>query len=158
MITVDRLDRLAEAVRIARRPRRIALQSVIVGMGLSLVAMVVAAFGFLPPVAGAHAPGGDRRRRHPQRPAGAARRHGARARVPGWTELAARLRPSTGTLAPALARIRPLADRLDTMPPAEALVELQRTRTFLVDALMPHEQDEDRTSTRSWRLPWATTT
>ena len=38
------------AIRIARRSRFIALQSVIVGMGLSILAMVAAAFGHLPPV------------------------------------------------------------------------------------------------------------
>ena len=53
VLTVDRLDRLGEALVIARRSRRIALESVIVGMGLSLGAMVVAAFGYLPPVWGA---------------------------------------------------------------------------------------------------------
>lgn len=36
VLTVDRLDRLAETIAIARRARRIALQSVLVGMGLSL--------------------------------------------------------------------------------------------------------------------------
>ena len=49
VITVDRLDRLPEAIRIARRSRSIALQSVIVGMGLSLVAMLIATTGVLPP-------------------------------------------------------------------------------------------------------------
>ena len=39
--------------RIGRRSLRIARQSVIVGMALSLVAMGVAAVGYLPPVAGA---------------------------------------------------------------------------------------------------------
>ena len=34
-------------------------------------------------------------------------------KVPGWTELSARLRAEHRALAPALARIRPLADRLD---------------------------------------------
>ena len=53
VLTVDRLDRLGEAVVIARRSRRIALQSVVVGIGLSLAAMVVAAFGYLPPLWGA---------------------------------------------------------------------------------------------------------
>jgi heavy metal translocating P-type ATPase len=53
VLTVDRLDRLADAVDIAHRSRRIAVQSASVGMGLALVAMVVAAFGLLPPVAGA---------------------------------------------------------------------------------------------------------
>ena len=53
MLTVDRLDALADAILIARRSRRIALQAVLVGMGLSLVAMVAAAAGLLPPAAGA---------------------------------------------------------------------------------------------------------
>ena len=53
VLTVDRLDRLGEAVVIARRARRIALESVVVGIGLSLVAMVIAAFGYLPPAWGA---------------------------------------------------------------------------------------------------------
>ena len=53
VLTVDRLDRLGEAVVIARRSRRIAYESVIVGIGLSFAAMVVAALGYLPPVWGA---------------------------------------------------------------------------------------------------------
>lgn len=53
VITVDRIDRVADAVRIGRRALRIARQSVLVGMGLSMAAMAVAAAGYLPPVAGA---------------------------------------------------------------------------------------------------------
>jgi P-type E1-E2 ATPase len=53
VVTVDRIDRVADAVRIGRRSLRIARQSVEVGMGLSLAAMLVAAAGYLPPVAGA---------------------------------------------------------------------------------------------------------
>jgi len=53
VITVDRVDRVADAVHIGRRSLHIARQSVIAGMGLSLAAMVVAAAGYLPPVAGA---------------------------------------------------------------------------------------------------------
>ncbi len=53
VLTVDRVDALADAILIARRSRAIALQAVLVGMGLSLVAMVVAAAGLLPPAAGA---------------------------------------------------------------------------------------------------------
>jgi len=49
----DRLDRLAEALAIAKRARGIALQSVLAGMGLSFAAMLVAAAGGLPPLAGA---------------------------------------------------------------------------------------------------------
>ena len=53
VITVDRIDRVVTAVRIGRRTMRIARQSVIAGMALSLVAMGFAAAGLLPPVAGA---------------------------------------------------------------------------------------------------------
>ncbi len=53
VLLVDRLDRLAEGLRIARRSRQIAVQSVVAGMALSMVAMVFAAFGLLPPLAGA---------------------------------------------------------------------------------------------------------
>jgi heavy metal translocating P-type ATPase len=53
VITVDRIDRVAEAVRIGKRTIAIARQSVVAGMSLSIAAMVVAAFGYLPPVAGA---------------------------------------------------------------------------------------------------------
>ena len=45
--------RVGEVAAIARRTRRIALQSVLAGMGMSLAAMGVAAAGLLPPVWGA---------------------------------------------------------------------------------------------------------
>ena len=53
VITVDRVDRVADAVHIGRRSLFIARQSVLAGMGLSIAAMGVAAFGYLPPLAGA---------------------------------------------------------------------------------------------------------
>ncbi|RIV35585.1 heavy metal translocating P-type ATPase [Micromonospora radicis] len=53
VLTVDRLDPLADAVEIARYARRIAVQSATVGMGLAVLAMGFAAAGRLPPVAGA---------------------------------------------------------------------------------------------------------
>jgi heavy metal translocating P-type ATPase len=53
VIVVDRLDRVAEAVLIARRAQHIAIQSVMAGMALSGFGMVLATFGALPPVAGA---------------------------------------------------------------------------------------------------------
>jgi heavy metal translocating P-type ATPase len=53
VIVVDRLDRVAEAVLIAGHARRIAMESVLVGMGLSIGGMIAATFGVLPPLAGA---------------------------------------------------------------------------------------------------------
>lgn len=144
VITVDRLDRLPEGIRIARRARTIALQSVIAGMGMSIAAMLVATTGVLPPVWGAllqeaidvivivnalrALTGGLEKT----------------PRVPGWAGLSARLRAEHRELAPPLARIRPLADGLGTMRPADALAELRRTREFLVGTLLPHEEAEDR--------------
>ena len=53
VLLVDNLGRIAEAVEIAQRSRAIALQSVYVGLALSLGAMVAAAFGYLSVVEGA---------------------------------------------------------------------------------------------------------
>lgn len=47
------LEKVDELMHIGRRMRRIALQSAVGGMALSVVAMFVAAAGYLPPVAGA---------------------------------------------------------------------------------------------------------
>jgi len=53
VVLVDRIDRLAEAMHIARRARGIALQSVAAGIGLSVAGMLFAAAGGLTPVQGA---------------------------------------------------------------------------------------------------------
>lgn len=53
VITVDRVDRVADALHTGRRALFIARQSVLAGMGLSIMAMGVAALGYLPPLAGA---------------------------------------------------------------------------------------------------------
>jgi len=53
VLLIDQLDRVQPAIRIARRSRSIALESVIAGMGMSILAMIAAAFGFIAPVEGA---------------------------------------------------------------------------------------------------------
>jgi heavy metal translocating P-type ATPase len=53
VLLVDRLDRLAEALEVAKRSMAVARQSLRVGMALSLLAMAAAAAGALPPLAGA---------------------------------------------------------------------------------------------------------
>ena len=45
--------RVVRAVRIGRHVMRVALQGIWVGMGLSFIAMIFAAFGFITPAAGA---------------------------------------------------------------------------------------------------------
>jgi P-type E1-E2 ATPase len=53
VILIDDPARVADAVSIARDTMKVARQSISVGLGLSAVAMLVAAWGYLPPVAGA---------------------------------------------------------------------------------------------------------
>ena len=50
IILADRLDRVGEGIVIARRARRIAIESIVAGMGLSAVTMLAAAVGWLLPV------------------------------------------------------------------------------------------------------------
>ncbi len=143
VVTVDRLDRLGEALAVARRSRAIAVQSVVAGMGLSLVAMVAAAAGYLPPVAGAllqevidvavilnalRALSGGRR--HPQ---------------PEGEGLSRQYRAEHRMLLPDVDRLRAVADRLDELPARGAKHELADLRRFLEERLLPHEQTEDAT-------------
>ncbi|MGV0816521.1 heavy metal translocating P-type ATPase [Martelella sp. AMO21009] len=53
VLLVDSLDRLLSGIEIARRSRKIALESVAVGIGLSVAGMIAAALGYLTPVEGA---------------------------------------------------------------------------------------------------------
>jgi len=53
VLLVDHLDRVLSAFKIARRSRFIALESVVAGIGLSTLAMIAAATGYLAPVEGA---------------------------------------------------------------------------------------------------------
>ncbi len=53
VLLVDHLDRLLPGIEVAQRSRRIALESVVAGIGLSVAGMIAAAFGYLTPVQGA---------------------------------------------------------------------------------------------------------
>jgi heavy metal translocating P-type ATPase len=53
VILADDPTRVAEAMKISRRTLHLARQSIWVGLGLSGAAMVVASFGYIPPVVGA---------------------------------------------------------------------------------------------------------
>ncbi len=143
VLVADRLDRLDEAVRIARRSRGIALQSIWAGMGMSFAGMGFAAAGYLPPVAGAILQeaidvlvilNALRALRQPRV---------AKAGVPGAASFGRRFRSEHSVLLPEVKRMRFLADRLDLMPPVEARRELQAVQQFLVKRVLPHEQAED---------------
>jgi len=53
VLLVDDLNRLLPGIEIAQRSRRIALESVVAGIGLSILGMIAAAFGYLTPAQGA---------------------------------------------------------------------------------------------------------
>lgn len=53
VLLVDRIDRLGPGIEIARGARRIAVESVVAGISLSVLGMLAAAFGYLTPVQGA---------------------------------------------------------------------------------------------------------
>ncbi len=143
VLTVDRLDRLGEAIIIARRARHIALQSVLAGIGLSFIAMCVAALGYLPPVWGAALQEvidvavilnalrvlRDTTSEHRLRADEAALTR-------GFSAQHASLRPD-------VANIRVVADALDASRGPESLARVREVHRFLVEELDPHEQAED---------------
>lgn len=143
VLTVDRLSRLGDAIVIARRARRIARQSVIAGIGLSLVAMVVAALGYLPPAWGALLQeaidvtvivNALRVLRTPS----------SQLQVrPEEEGLVVRFSGEHRTLRPDLDRLRVAADQIGTRPAPEALAAVRNVHGFLVDELLPHEEAED---------------
>lgn len=53
VLLVDDISKVADAVYIGRRMLHIATESIVVGIGLSFVLMVIAAFGYIPPPIGA---------------------------------------------------------------------------------------------------------
>lgn len=53
VLLADDVTRVTTAIRIGRRASHIARQSIVAGLGLSGAAMIVAAFGYIPPTAGA---------------------------------------------------------------------------------------------------------
>lgn len=144
VLTVERIDRLADAVTIARRARRIAGQSAWLGMGLSGVAMLAAAFGFLPAAAGALLQEvidvlaiGNALRVQLVRPKAAV------SLPPDRLELLVRTATEHEEVKPITDRIRVTADELDEADDDP----LARARDLLVvldGQLLPHEQREER--------------
>lgn len=144
VLLVDRLDRLAEALHIARQTRAIAVQSVLAGMGLSLAAMLVAAAGYLPPLYGAVLQevidvavilnALRALRIQPLR----ASRHSLTA------EESAQLHAEHARLMPVLDQLSAVAERLPTLPRAQVPAALGGLNTLLQQHLLPHERADDR--------------
>ena len=144
VLTTDRLDRLADAMDIARWSRRIAVQSAVVGMGMSLAAMAVAAIGWLPPAAGALLQEGidvavilNALRALRGDPA-------VEVDLPARTEqMLRRFDAEHDELRDTLGLLRDAADRLAAGPDRSALQGLVRAYTLLTDRILPHERAEE---------------
>ena len=143
VLTTDHIDRLADAMDIARHSRRIAVQSATVGMGLSLVAMGFAAFGLLPPAAGALLQelidvavilNALRALRPPP----------GRLVVPAETgEMLRRFSAEHEQMRDQLSTLRETADLLADGQLGEGYAALRRVTTFLRETLIPHIDAED---------------
>ena len=142
VITVDRLDRLVDAMTIAKRSRTIAIQSVLLGMGLAFALMGLGAFGLFTPAVGAL----FQEAVDVASILNALRALGSGSKAPAGgpgTDVAERFRKEHVEFAPEVQRIRTVADRLDAMEPAELRTELEAVRVFLCDRLPQHEEEEE---------------
>ncbi len=146
VLTSDRFEGVAEAVGIARRTRRIALQSVIAGMGLSLVAMAFAAGGYIVPVAGAILQEGIDILVILNALRALAGRRSVIAGSPEIKRLAQSLASSHRSLRPRVGELAALAVQLEALPGSEARARLEQVRDMLEKDLLPHESEEQRTA------------
>jgi heavy metal translocating P-type ATPase len=140
VILVDRLDRVAEAVTIARRTHGIARQSIVAGMALSGVAMIAAALGGLSPVAAAIAQEGidvlvilnAMRALRPPGPAIAQGNLSPEA-----------FRSDHAQLEQSLNRLREIADALDDAGPERAVPLLTEANAIVQKVVVAHEREDE---------------
>lgn len=143
VLTTDRLDRLADAMLIARRSRRIALQSAVIGMGLSLVAMAFAAVGLLAPAAGALLQEGIDLAVILNALRALRTDHDTTPLSRDAQDLVRRFAGEHDRMRDDLSMLRDTAQRLSAGDRESALQSLQATDSFLRDTLLPHEDAED---------------
>ena len=143
VLIVDRLDRLAAGVAIARRARAIARQSVVLGMGLSFVGMGFAVVGVLTPVSGAIAQevidvlavaNALRALRRPRSV------RDTRTVPDSWSH---QLAEGHGPLRLVLDEVRSVALGLDHADEATALASLQGVTRRIADEIVPHERADE---------------
>jgi len=143
VLIVDRLDRMAAGVVIARRARAIARQSVLLGMGLSLLGMGAAAVGLLAPVGAAVAQevidvlaiGMALRALRPPR---SLRHVGS---VP--EEWSHQLASGHGPLMLVLEDLRSVALHMDSADESTALASLRDVAARISEEVVPHEREDE---------------
>ncbi|MCP3463368.1 heavy metal translocating P-type ATPase [Bradyrhizobium sp. CCGUVB23] len=142
VILADRLDRVGEAIIIAQRARRIALQSILVGMGLSLAAMVAATVGWLDPV-----------------PAAIVQEvidvavilNALRALTPAHGSAGRRISAEQGlalhhdhqALFRDLDRLRKIVDAIDEVPPDTAAALIEEADRLVQGSIVKHEREDE---------------
>jgi heavy metal translocating P-type ATPase len=142
VILVDRLDRVSDAIFVAKRTRSIALQSVISGMALSALAMALAAIGWLPPVAGALTQ---------EAIDVAVILNALRALSPGHANgrrtmpvaAAGSLHADHERLEPTLDRLRDIADALDQAEGGSAVAMISEAERIVANKIVTHERDDE---------------
>jgi soluble P-type ATPase len=142
VLTVDRLERVGEVRQIALRSSRIACQSVVAGMAMSVLAMCFAGLGLLPAVWGAVLQEGI----DVLVILNALRALGGEAKqvrlVTADAALTKRFQDEHEVIRADIDRLRAVADCLGTATPAEAMGQLRAVHAVLVDEVIPHEQAE----------------
>jgi len=143
VILVDRLDRVSDAVAIARRTRGIALQSILCGMALSGLAMCFAAVGLLPPIAGALTQEAIDVAviLNALRALTSGHKFG-RQKMPAAA--ATTLRQDHKRMEPTLDRLREIADGLDAVEGAGAVTLISEADDIVSRQIVEHERDDER--------------
>ena len=142
IILVDRLDRVSDAVTIASRARKIAVQSIVAGMAMSGLAMAAAAIGWLTPVAGALTQ---------EAIDVAVILNALRALTPGRkfgrpampAETARELRQDHERLEATLDRLRDIADALDDAEPSLAVTLIMEANGIVLQHIVAHEREDE---------------
>jgi hypothetical protein len=153
----DRLDRLAETVMVAQRTMAIARQSAVAGMGLSLLAMLAAALGWLPPVYGAVLQElidvavivNALRALSP--PAGLSQHQKL------TVETVAQLNEEHALLNPLLQQLAALARAVPQLEHSQLRTELNQLQTLLTSGCCRTSKRKKGSCTRPWRGCWART-
>jgi heavy metal translocating P-type ATPase len=142
VILADRLDRVGEAIMIAQRARRIAVESIVAGMALSTLAMLAGMFGWLMPVPAAIVQ---------EMIDVAVILNALRALNPGHASIGKRMTAEAGrelhrnhvTLIGTLDRLRSIVDVLDDAVPEHAAALITEANRLVQDQVVVHERDDE---------------
>ena len=142
VILTDRLDRVGEAIAIAQRARRIAIESIVAGMALSMLAMLAGALGWLLPV-----------------PAAIVQEvidvavilNALRALTPGYGHAGKSMTAAAGhelhrnhlALIGELDRLRLIVDALDDAIPERAAALIAEANQVVQEQVVVHERDDE---------------